>query len=107
MRGSIFAMALPASGIDCFAPAYRDQPRLGVIGNTARRPFGKRGGEGVGQRVLGRRHVAQTMRQEGDELAVAAPGRRFRGPASLAVTLPRHRVRPGYIAQIGRTSIVP
>ena len=46
------------------------------------RPDRESGGEGVGERVLGPRHVARTRGEEGDELAVALARRAVRdGPS--------------------------
>jgi len=78
-----------------------------MIRHAARRPVDECRRERLGQRIFGGGDVAHPMREKGDQLAVALPGRRFRGPASLAVAFPRHRLRPGYIAQIGRTSTTP
>ena len=66
--------------------------------------MGQRGGEGVGQRILGSCDVAGPCREEGDEPAVALPGHRFGGGAGVVADSSR---RDGYISQIGRTSTAP
>ena len=74
-----------------------DQPTLGVGGSAVARPGFERGGEGVAERVLRRRHVAIARREIGDEPAVAVA----RDAGGLA------RARLTYIGQIARTSMVP
>jgi hypothetical protein len=90
-----------ALGVDGLALGYGHQPGLGAGGHTLHRPLLQRGLERGGQRVLRRRHIARAPAQEGDQLAVAVPG------SSLCGALGRAMVGGGYIAQIGRTSMVP
>ena len=78
----------------------------GLSRNAARRPAFERGGEGVGQRILGAGHVAGAGGKQGDQPAVALPGGRFRRrPRALRAA----GMACAYISigQIGRTSIVP
>ena len=66
------------------APPRRGrQPALRVHGHALDRPDGERGAEGVGERVLGARHVARAGREIGHELAVAFAGDPRRGRAGL------------------------
>ena len=97
----VAARAPTARGIDQPAPRDRHQPRLRAARDAGGGPVGERGGERVGQRVLGRGHVAGARREEGDQLAVAAArhglGRLRRSSVSRGI----------YMTQIGRTSIAP
>ena len=81
----------------------------GLSGTPLRRPVGERRREGLGQRVLGRGHVARARGEKGDELAVAAARDgvgRSRARRLARLDRPDHaRVR--YIAQTGRTSTMP
>ncbi len=62
--------------------AVASQPS-GFEGHALGRPDGKRRGEGVGERVLGSRHVARRRREIGDELAVALARHTGRDCASV------------------------
>ena len=80
------------------APARDDnQPALGIGRRAVQRPGLQGRREGVGERVLGRRHVARVRREKGYEPAVAlsrdALGERARGGC--------------HIGQTGLTSIAP
>ena len=107
------AGAAAAVAVDQPAPGDGHQPGLGVVRAAARRPVGERGGEGVGERVLGRRHVAAARGEQGHELAVAAARdgvgrlarRALRRGARDRSAGSRPRVR--YIAQTGRSSTTP
>jgi hypothetical protein len=75
------------------------------LGDAARRPLGKRSGEGLGQRILGAGDVARSRREVGNEPAIALARHGLGRLASANVFGARHRA--DYICQIGRTSIVP
>ena len=100
--GGGIAVAPAAGGVDQPAAGDGHQPGLRVAGHAACGPVGEGGGEGVGQRVLGRGNVAGARGEEGDQPAVAAAGGEFGCPAGILVALARH-----HMAQIGRTSIAP
>ena len=53
----------------------------GLSGTPSLGQSAKRRGEGIGQRILGRRDVAGAGGEEGDELAVASPRDRLGGRA--------------------------
>ena len=123
----------PAAGHVDQPPARRgEQPGFRCQRHALRRPGGERRSEGVGQRVLGRRHVAAARGEPGDQLAIALPrrllGRAMRRVADMAPghVAPGHiapghiapghiapghialgHIALGHIAQIGRTSMAP
>jgi len=68
------------------------QPRLRCARDAIDGPFGERGSECLGQRVLGARKIARARGEERDELAIAAP---------------RYGFGCFAYAQTGRTSIAP
>jgi hypothetical protein len=102
-------VAPPAAGVDQLSPRRRDEPAFRVRGNALLRPGRERGGEGVGERILRRRHVAFARGEKGDELAVALARRALGGRARLTARIGRAGARRGacHIAQTGRTSTAP
>src|SRR4051794_24381977 len=89
--------ALAAQAVDGLAPRRRGDPRARAVGHPVARPGGDGGGEGVLQRVLGQREVADlTDQRREDRRALLTEG-------------PRDR-RIGHAAEssmIGRTSTLP
>ena len=85
--GGLAAVA-PPYRVDRAAPRDGEQPAFGIVGNAAPIPVGERGGEGVGERILGARDIAAARGEEGHQLAVAAARHRLRGGAR---GLSRHR----------------
>ena len=87
-RRSIGA-APPARSVDQAPPRRLREPPFRVRGHALVRPYGKRRGEGVGERVFGSRHVARRRREIGDELAVALARHAGGDRASLSVAARR------------------
>ena len=83
----------PARRIDEAPPRHREQPCIRVERHAALRPFGERGGEGVGQRILRAGHVARARGEKGHQLAVAAP-RGGLGGARCIARVVRHGAGP-------------
>ncbi len=100
--GRRLAGAATAGGVDQPPLCRLHQPGIGMARHAGSRPGVERGGEGVGQRILGGGDVASAGRQEGDQLAVASPGGGL-GSRPRRVAL-AHAVA---ISQTGRTSSVP
>ena len=67
------------------APGCRQQPGFRHTRQALLRPVPERQAEGVGQRVLGRRDVARTRREIGDQAAVAFPRHPVDGGLRLMV----------------------
>ena len=100
--------ASPARSINEAPPRRLRKPPFRVRGDALVRPYGKRRSEGVGERVLGSRHVARRRREIGDELAVALTRHSGRDSASVSVAARRRlwKVRgPAcFCFQIGHSS---
>ena len=78
--GFVAGPAAPG-GIDQLAAGDGDQPPLRFRRHAVHRPVGKRRGEGVGQGVLGRRHVARPRGEQRHQPAVAVAGDHLGGGA--------------------------
>ena len=102
MTGCLSAGALTADGIDQPTPRNGHQPPLRAARDAGAGPIDECGGEGVGQCVLGGRHVAGARRKEGNQLPIAAARHGFGRFRDEVVGLVRH-----YMTQMGRTSIAP
>ena len=61
LGGGRIAGVAPAGGIHRLAARHREQPGFRLSRNAVRGPVRERGGEGVGQRILRRRHVAGAL----------------------------------------------
>src|SRR5215211_8727283 len=105
MIDAVLAAAPPPGSIDHLASCHGDEPGLGACGNPALRPVAEGSGKGLGQGVLGLRHVAHARREKRDQLAVALASDGLRCVARILAVI-SHRA-PAYMAQIGRTSTTP
>ena len=81
----LIGSAPPARGVDEAPPRRLREPPFRVRGRALVRPDGKRGSEGVGERVFGSRHVARRRREIGDELAVTLARHAGRNRARVSV----------------------
>ncbi len=99
-----FAAQPPSHRIDLFVARHCEQPGFRFLGRARRRPFEQGGGERLGQRILGPRHIASPGGEKGNELAVAAPGNILGCSMGRLVAFFAHQSSIGHT---GRTSTAP
>ena len=128
LLGSNLVPLTAADTVDHFSASDRQQPRFGIRRTAVHGPIRKRGRERLGERVLGRSHIARPRREIGDEFAVAATRDRVGGdlrlfmrfvrPHSLIIWLLFHGTHLGFMNSLmslvsmvpsinGRTSTTP